>query len=198
MAAATTAPKSNRSDQRRFPIPPHCAEAKPIARDGTHPGDHPERPRWPFVTAKHGHGGRCGGEQCDDDRAVAGGCFPEREGGQERETDDDTTGHDSQTQPLPDVRESLARDGQGERCESGRHDRAGRPDEQRGQTADRDPGERNGERERRYSKQTPEKTRGRSGRYRRRTPVLRSTDLRQSHRRSVVDRTRRGGPQRRS
>ena len=139
----------------RCPMPPDCAEAKPIAATAPTPVIDPESHGRTLVAAQDGH--RCGRrrQQRDDDRAVAGGSGGEREGGQQREADHDAAGDHREPRPLAGPGQALPGHRKGARGEDGRDDRPARADEQRRQAPHRHPGERNGEGERCDSEQPP-------------------------------------------
>ena len=93
------------------------------------------------------------------DTAVAGRGGRECVRGQHREADDDTTGDDGQPCPMDAGGQALPRQAQrGHGQKRGNHG-ASRTDEHRGQAADGDAGEDDGEREGRHAQQTPPQSR---------------------------------------
>jgi hypothetical protein len=123
--------------------------------EGADRGRDPERQRRAFPAADAGHDGGGRREQRDHHCSVTGRSGRQGIGGQEREADHDPAGDDGQPRPLDDRRQVLP--GHGEHG-GGQHrgdDRPPRADEQRGQPADGDPGEGDGEGERRHAEQSP-------------------------------------------
>ena len=128
-------------------------------------GDDPERQPRTLAPAEDGRHRRRGREQGDHDGAVAGRRGGERERGEQREADDDAAGDHREPRPLRAAGKPLPGEREGEGGEDrGDHGAAG-ADEQRRQAGDGHLGERNREREGRYSEEAPPESGGLAGRY---------------------------------